>query len=87
MRGNNYLGVVEVYFLDDLSIQGCFNASSGFKRCSGSQCRHREIKFRKFSSEDFKACSKDFVPGRRFLPLELGCIRGFPCESTKIGLI
>lgn len=52
-------------------------------RLSGSHCKHRSTKSKKRGSVQRKTCASVFVPGRRFLPLELGIMRGLPLESLK----
>lgn len=67
--------------VEDRTIHTCLNASSGVIRFSGSHCRHLSTKSIKFSSDDLSACASGLEPGRRFLPFELGTIRGLPLES------
>lgn len=62
-------------------------ASSGVMRFSGSQCKQRATKSRKSASLHRRACASVFEPGRRFLPRELGIMRGFPLESVQCNVL
>ena len=66
-------------------INGCLSAFWGFRRRSGSQCKHLAMKSTKCSSSHRKTCASVLLPGRRRRPRELTTGRGAPVRSDGLG--